>query len=119
MRRRDRGGFPAYCDKFVASVDIGVSQSLLTGPPGIGCATGSGGGYDGTEILSLGPGLDPIRSQHRMAMQETTIRFSASTYARLQAEAAREGVSAAQYVRELVVAHFARLDATDRPPDRP
>lgn len=46
-----------------------------------------------------------------MPMHESTIRFAATTYARLQDEAAKEGISVAQYVRELVVAHLARLDA--------
>lgn len=46
-----------------------------------------------------------------MPMHESTIRFSATTYARLRQEAEREGVSIAQYVRELVVAHLATLDA--------
>lgn len=44
-------------------------------------------------------------------MRKTNIGFAVSTYARLQAEADKEEITIAQYVRELVVAHFARLDA--------
>lgn len=51
-------------------------------------------------------------------MHESTIRFSATTYERLRQEAQKEGVSIAQYVRELTVAHLARLDA-QRGDDRP
>lgn len=59
-----------------------------------------------------------------MAMHETTVRFPASVYSRLQAEAKAEGVSAAAYVRDLVIVHFARMDmtqdrrSTDKPPTR-
>lgn len=44
-------------------------------------------------------------------MRETKVRFSASTYDRLLAEAQKEGVPVAQYVRELVIVHLARLPA--------
>lgn len=47
-----------------------------------------------------------------MAMYETTVRFPKSIHARLREEAKREGVSAAAYVRDLVIVHFARMDMT-------
>lgn len=43
-------------------------------------------------------------------MSQLPVRFSDSQRAKISAEAQREGVSASQWVRELVVAHLARLE---------
>jgi hypothetical protein len=50
-------------------------------------------------------------------MHQTTIRFAPDVWAQLESEARDGGVSAAQYVRDAVVARLAYADARRNGPD--
>lgn len=51
-----------------------------------------------------------------MPMKVTTVRFSESLYAAIEEQAQREGVSAAQFIREATILRLGQLMAENAPP---